>query len=260
MKNRILHQVSHGQNMKDRFSQQAKTYRETRPTYPETLFEEVFRDVESYGLAWDAGTGNGQVATRLSRVFREVFASDISEAQLAHAKRIEGITYACRPAEDSGLEAGSVDLVTVAQAIHWFDIDRFLAEVDRVTRHAGVCAVWGYALPETQGRIDKEITWLYRDVLGSYWDPERALVDNHYTSIPPPFGTWKTTDISMHHTWSLDRLQGYFASWSAYRRYLQAGHRDPLPNLMQQIRKHLRGDQQIDLKQRIFLKIAKKPS
>src|SRR5215204_4418200 len=106
---------------KDLFSARAALYSKYRPQYPRPLFDWVTSLVEQHRLAWDCGTGNGQAATSLAAYFDNVVATDASESQIAEAAQHPGVEYRVATAYESGLAARSVDLVTVAQAIHWFN-------------------------------------------------------------------------------------------------------------------------------------------
>src|SRR5205823_14795537 len=118
----------------------AGEYRRFRPTYPPRLFEVLADWSPALRLAWDCGTGNGQAALALAEWFERVIATDRSPEQIAQATPHPGIDYRVAPAEDSGLADSSVDLVTVAQAVHWFDLHRFYAEVRRVARPRALIA------------------------------------------------------------------------------------------------------------------------
>ena len=172
--------------MKDRFSDQSKLYSTFRPTYPQALYDFIFSHVDRYDLAWDAGTGNGQAARDLAKRFNHVEATDISPRQLENAAPSERITYSMA-GEVTTLQSKSVDLVTVAQAIHWFDCDKFYQEVRRVAKPNALLAVWGYGLLRIHPDIDAKIDHFYIAVVGPYWDKQRKLIDEHYQTISFPF-------------------------------------------------------------------------
>src|SRR5690606_23864417 len=106
----------------------------------------IFRHLKEKDRAWDCGTGNGQVATFLSAYFDEVVASDISVRQLSNAPKIENVTYVKCAERLLSHPDQFFDLITVAQAIHWFDFDKFFQEVKRVGKPDSLLAVWGYGL------------------------------------------------------------------------------------------------------------------
>ncbi len=112
-------------NFEDHLSQQAHDYARHRPHYPRELFTYLATIAPSHRLAWDCGTGNGQAARALAEHFNRVVATDASSDQLAQAIRHGRIEYRIERAEDVSLEASSVDLVTVAIAVHWFDLAPF---------------------------------------------------------------------------------------------------------------------------------------
>src|ERR1043165_5287441 len=123
---------------KDHFSTQSQDYARYRPDYPPSLFQWLASLTSAHALAWDVGTGSGQAALALADHYRRVVATDAAEAQLRHAVAHERVTYKGMPAENTDLGNASVDLVTVAQALHWFDFDRFYREVQRVLRPGGL--------------------------------------------------------------------------------------------------------------------------
>ena len=131
---------------KDLFSTQAAMYAKYRPAYPPALFEYILQFVSSHETAWDCATGNGQAALELAQHFRRVEATDISEAQILHAVKHPSINYSVSSAEHTDFPHRTFDLVTVAQAYHWFDFSAFEMEVKRVLKRSGVVAVWGYSL------------------------------------------------------------------------------------------------------------------
>ena len=116
----------------DNFSTQPKEYSFSRPTYPESFFEFLSTVTPQKTLAWDCATGNGQAAIGLCKYFKKVIASDASKNQILHGFQRQNIDYKLFPAEYAELDNDSVDIVTVAQALHWFDFDKFYYNVKRV--------------------------------------------------------------------------------------------------------------------------------
>jgi len=217
---------------KDLFSKQADAYSAYRPLYPPELYAWlVLQTPRPHHLAWDVGTGNGQVAAVLAQHFERVLATDLSAAQLAKALQVPNITYRQALAKASGLDDSSTDLVCVAQAMHWFDLDLFYPEVDRVLRPGGLFAAWGYKIPESETNpgFTSAFFHCYKNILGPYWDPERRLVEESYASMPFPYEKMATPDFSMRATWTAKDAAGYIASWSALQNYRAALQEDPLP-------------------------------
>lgn len=213
--------------------------------------------MKSFDQAWDTGTGNGQVAARLADPFHAVYATDISEAQLALAVKKPNITYRKQKAEYSGLPAASVDLITCAQAMHWFDIPAFFREAERVLKPGGVFAVWGYGLLSTSRDIDPLIQHFYADTLDAFWDPERRYIEEEFASVDFPFGNKHNKDFHMEFTWDIDRLRGYFNSWSAVQQYIRETGNNPVDPLMASIREKW-SQEILPVTQRIFLKVSMK--
>ncbi|HEX7916295.1 class I SAM-dependent methyltransferase [Rudaea sp.] len=215
---------------KDHFSGHADLYREARPTYPDALFDWLAAQAPDRALAWDCGCGNGQASVALARHFARVVATDPSANQIDDAELHTNIDYRVEPAERSSLADASASLVTVAQALHWFDHDAFYAEVRRVLKPGGLFAAWAYAACGTGDEaIDRVIEHLYGDALtGPYWPPERAHVDAGYSTIPFPFETIPAPEFPMIVRWSVDQLLAYLRSWSATQRYIKANGEDPV--------------------------------
>ncbi len=213
---------------KDYFSAQSDEYARRRPGYPEALFSYLASLPAERERAWDCGTGNGQAALGLAPYFDEVVATDPSASQLRNAFQHRKITYMQARAEDSGLASASVDLVTVAQAVHWFDLDRFFTEVQRVLKPRGVCAIWCYTLCRITPDVDAVVDDFYFNIVGPYWPRERALVDDGYASLSFPFKELQSPDFSIELVWSLSDLFGYLGTWSPVQRYIEANGTDPL--------------------------------
>jgi SAM-dependent methyltransferase len=215
----------------DHFSAVAAQYAAHRPDYPRALFDWLADAAPSTRAAWDCGTGSGQAAVGLARRFESVFATDASAEQVARARRHRRVAYRAAPAESSGLPAGSVDCVTVAQALHWFDRERFWAEARRVLVPGGVLAAWCYLLFRVDAAVDAVVGRFYGDVVGPYWPPERALVEKGYATIAFPFEELPAPRFRMVKRWTLSQLEGYLTTWSAVRGYVAARGEDPLAAL-----------------------------
>jgi SAM-dependent methyltransferase len=216
---------------KDHFSGHADRYGAFRPTYPSELFSYLASLSPAHDLAWDCATGNGQAAIALSAFFDRVVATDASHRQVDQAPPNERIEYLVATAERTPLQVASVDLVTVAQALHWFDLPSFYAEVKRVTRPEGILAVWCYELHEISPEVDVVIRRLYSDILGDDWPPEMRLVEEGYRTIPFPFDEIDPPRFSMVARWNLDRLLGYLGTWSAVVRHRDRCGSNPLDQI-----------------------------
>lgn len=214
----------------DHFSSLASRYAEFRPTYPPALFAWLADIVPARDLAWDCACGSGQASIGLTQHFARVIATDASEAQITAAKPHNLIEYRVALAQCSGLAAQSVDLITVAQAVHWFDLDAFYAEVRRVLTPSGILAVWTYSLPVTEdSAVQACIRAFYEDIVGPYWPPEHAHLRAHYRTLPFPFvGEIAAPDFHTSILWTLDQLRGFFYSWSATKSFIKAKGFDPV--------------------------------
>ena len=213
---------------KDLFSEQADRYAQFRPSYPADLFRCLASLVQERKFAWDCGCGNGQAAVELADHFERVIATDSSEKQLENSLRHPSVVYRQTSAEDSGLEAKSVDLIVAAQSFHWFEWDRFYKEVKRVSKAGGVLALWCYGLARISPEVDVVVLRFYRDILGSYWGKERRLVEEGYRNVPFPFQEIKPPRFEMMAQWSLDQLVGYLGTWSALQAFIKENSTNPL--------------------------------
>ena len=221
----------------DHFSGVAERYAASRPDYPSRLFAYLARMASGRRRAWDCATGNGQAARALARHFEEVIATDASARQLSVARRHRRVRYEVARAEDSGLEAESFDCVTVAQSLHWFDISAFWSEVRRVLVQGGVLAVWCYDLLRTDPGVDAVLDHLYRDVVGPYWPPERAVVEHGYRTLDFPFAEEIPPAFRMEKRWKLEALVEYLGTWSATQRYMEARGEDPIAHVHDELRR-----------------------
>jgi SAM-dependent methyltransferase len=213
-------------NFRDHFSGHAAGYAQGRPTYPDALFEWLAAQCARRALAWDAGCGNGQAARALAPHFAQVVGTDPSAEQVAQAAPAANLEYRVEPAEQPGFAAASVDLVTVAQALHWFELERFFAAVRRVAAPGGVLAVWTYGLSNVDAAVDAAFRHLYDDVLGPYWPPERRHVENGYAELPFPFERIAAPAFAMTRDWTLAQYQAYLRTWSAAARHRRETGRD----------------------------------
>ncbi|MHB9118623.1 MAG: class I SAM-dependent methyltransferase [Burkholderiales bacterium] len=213
---------------KDYFSGCATSYARYRPSYPVVLYDYLRALAPDGDLAWDAGAGNGQVAVELARSFDRVVATDASRQQCENAVQGPNIEYRVELAEQSSLAPASVSLVTVAQALHWFDCPLFFEEVRRVLKPGGVLAVWSYVLFRSEPEVDLVVRNLYDDVLGGCWPPERRMVEDGYRDLPFPFVEETPPDFSMEALWGFNELMGYLSTWSAVHRYRELHGVDPL--------------------------------
>jgi len=214
---------------KDHFSRVAAEYATFRPTQPAALLDWVVSLAPARDAAWDCGTGNGQVAVGLAERFARVYATDASAAQIAHAAPDGRVEYAVAPAEASGLPAESVDLVTVAQALHWFDIDAFNREAQRVLVPGGAIAVWTYQTPTVEpADLCAAFLRFARETVDAYWPPERRLVEDGYRTVAFPFDEILAPPFELRVEWTIAQLAGYLRTWSATMRYTAARGVDPV--------------------------------
>lgn len=219
----------------DHFSGVSAAYAAFRPRYPDAVFDFLAREAPAREEAWDAGTGSGQAAVGLARHFHHITATDASAAQIEQATSDPRVTYRVGPAEASGLAHAAVDLVTVAQALHWFDRPRFWAEVRRILRPRGVIAVWTYTMFEIAPQIDAIVHRFYSDVVGPFWPPERRLTEERYQTIEFPFAEFAAPAFVIEQQVTLDDVAGYIRTWSATRGFMQHHRQDPVDGLIAEL-------------------------
>jgi SAM-dependent methyltransferase len=229
-------------------AEQAAFYSRFRPTYPPRLFERVYAYAAAHGTgardcAADVACGTGQAASELAKAFTRVVALDPSPAQLANAVQAPNVAYALGTAEATGLPSASVDLLVVAEAMHWFDVPAFYAEAARVLRPRGTIAIIGYSaarVPSNPAATQAHDDLFFRD-LAPYWDARRALIDGLYAGLEPPGALFEAVqrqddaDLALAQSWPVEGLVGNAASWSGYTTFMKkegiapGSDADPLP-------------------------------
>lgn len=223
-------------NFKDHFSGHADLYRTARPRYPDALFDWIASQAGGHALCWDAGCGNGQASVALAEHFARVVATDPSAAQIRNAEARPNVDYRVEPAERTSLDAQSVDAVTVAQALHWFELPAFISEVERVAKPGAPFCAWCYASCSVDSTIDAVIAELYDRTLGAYWPPERRHVDAGYASLDLPFAPLAPPPMELRVEWDADHLLAYLSSWSAAQRYRTATGGDAIATIADRLR------------------------
>ncbi len=242
---------------KDHFSGHAASYAAFRPGYPPALFRFLADASDARRLAWDCATGNGQTAVALADYFDRVIATDASAAQIAAARAHPKVRYGVATAEDSGLDDGSVDLITVAQALHWFDLDRFFVEASRVLVPGGVLAAWSYGLCRVEPAVDALVLALYRQ-LEPYWPPERRLVDEGYRGVELPMPAIHRPRLEMTVRWDAGAMLGYLRTWSASQRCLREQGADPVAAIADRLHSAW-GAAGRDVRWPLAIKLGRKP-
>ena len=204
------------------FSVRSGEYAAARPHYPRELFQYLADLCPDTQRAWDCGTGSGQAAVGLAEEFAQVDATDVSAQQIANAVQHERVHYSVQPAEQTSFAFGSFSLVTVAQALHWFDFGRFWPEVHRVLRPGGIFAAWTYTLPILSEALDSIVAMRLLKVIKDYWAPQNRIAWDAYATIPFPFHELVPPQITMQVTWNLAQFTAYLGTWSATRRCVEA--------------------------------------
>jgi ubiquinone/menaquinone biosynthesis C-methylase UbiE len=243
--------------MKDNFSTQSDKYAKFRPTYPSEFFEFLNTNIRNKLNAWDCGTGNGQVAHELAKTFDNVFATDISQQQIDNALQADNISYSVQPAEKTNFANGLFDLIVVAQAVHWFDFNKFYAEVKRTAKNNALLCIVGYGKLEISKQIDNVLDDFYNNVIGKYWDKERKYIDEHYQTIPFPFDEIQTPKLTNTHHWGFEHLIEYLNTWSAVKHFMNKNNYNPLDKLKKDIDQFWENGQIKQVKFPILLRIGR---
>lgn len=222
-------------SFQDEFSDQAEDYARYRPAYPEALFAYLADTAPAHELAWDCATGSGQAAVALAAYFDKVIATDASQRQIEQAQVHPKVEYRVAPAEEAGPGAHDVDIVTVAQALHWFELGGFYAAVRRHLKTGGIIAVWSYNLFDCGDDIDPVIHSFYANTLGPYWPAAREQVEDGYRHLDFPFEELHPPALEMQARWNLEQVLGYLSTWSAVARYRKHTGLDPMISLRLQL-------------------------
>ena len=222
--------------MKDNFSHNSGAYAQFRPSYPNEVFVFLKSVLLGTERVWDCATGTGQVAEKLVDLFDEVQATDLSENQLKNAVSHPKITYSQQVAEEPNFPPHYFDCITVGQAVHWFDFEKFYPEVLRVLKPGGLIAVLGYgniqiADPEVQQAVSR----LYAEILPNYWDSERRYIDENYQTIPFPFREIPHPEFQIQYRWNRDQLLGYLNTWSAVKHYKDKHEINPIDLILPEL-------------------------
>lgn len=243
--------------MKDRFSGHSSEYSRFRPSYPKELIDFLVSQTKSQNLAWDCGTGNGQLAVLLSEHFKEVHATDLSTQQISNAERRSNIIYRTATAEDAEFNL-KFDLISVAQAIHWFDLNRFYDNAKRHLNKEGIIAAIGYSLLRVNPEVDKVLDHFYHDLIHSYWDFDRKQVEEHYRNLPFPFREIEAPEFEAVYDWPLERLLGYLNTWSAVKNYIREHNENPVEIIAKDLRKSWGDRETLSVSFPIFARVGKK--
>lgn len=215
---------------KDHFSGHAKSYAKHRPTYPNEMYDLIYQQVEHFSLALDCGTGNGQVAVELAKKFNKVIATDASANQIANAIAHPKVEYRVRSSEKSELPDNSIDLLTVGQAIHWFDFALFFKEAERIIKPNGIFACWTYKYLTINDELEPVLQQFFK-LIDEYWPPERDHVMAEYKTIPFPnhFQPLDFPFLYIERPMTADEALNYLRTWSSVKNYkLQHNNEDPI--------------------------------
>lgn len=241
----------------DRFSGHATDYARYRIDYPGELYDYILTNVPGRQAAWDCATGNGQAAVALANYFEQIEATDLSQRQLDNAVKRPNITYQVATAEAAPFADETFDLVTVGQALHWFDVPAFHTEAKRVLKPKGLIAEWGYGLNEVNAPIDALVRFIYSEVVGPFWDPQRRHIENQYANLPFDFAEVKHTQVTARREWLVEWYMNYLRTWSAVQAFRKQHGYDPIDQFDSDFRR-LWGPGPREVRFPIFLRVGRK--
>lgn len=251
--------------MKDNFENQASfsiqsdRYARYRPSYPPELFAYLASVSATQERALDCATGNGQAAIAIADYFAEVVAVDASPEQIQQAIAHPRVRYAVSAAETLDFPARSFDLITVAQALHWFDLPAFYRRVRYLAKPQGAIAVWAYGLPSISPSADAIIQKFLLDPIDPYWGPGNRLIFDRYRSLDFPFVELSPPAFAINVQWTLDQLLGYFGTWSALKRYKASERADPMPALKTELERVWGANQPKTATMDLYLRVGRLP-
>ncbi len=243
--------------MKDNFSIQSNQYAKYRPGYPEEFYDYINSLVPNKESAWDCGTGNGQIAFELAKTFKQVFATDISQAQLDNALVVNNIHYSLQPAEETNFTKNQFDLIIVGQAIHWFDFTKFYSEVQRTAKENALFCVVGYGGVHVSEEINNRKKEFYKNVVGPYWDKERKYIDEDYRTIPFPFKEIDAPAFENRLRWNLDHFIGYINTWSAVKHFIKEKGFNPVEELRKDLEEIWKDNENKDVRFPLLLRVGR---
>ena len=221
---------------KNPFFYLADQYYRHRPTYPQNWYHFLSELCDEHELAFDCATGNGQAALGLADYFDRIVATDVSKEQIANAFHMPNVEYRVSPGEVIDLPDNSVDLVTVAQGIHWLNMEKFYLEAKRVMKPGAKIAVWCYNMTEISEALDSLIANFAFETLKPYWPDEVKYVFNNYSDIPFPFTEMKDRGFYIKREWSFDELLNYLNTWSAIGKFWKNEGADPVKEIAPSLR------------------------
>lgn len=222
---------------KNPFQSGGANYAAYRPIYPDTLAQSLTALVASHQLALDVGCGNGQLTTLLSPYFQQVIGTDPSKSQLQQAPVRDNVRYFQQFAEHTELPDHAVDLVVVAQAAHWFDLERFYAEVERISKPHAVLALISYGVPYIDGAINSAFQQGYWQTVHEFWPAERAAVENAYSELYFPFEEMAFPNLSIEKSFLLEDFVYYIKTWSSYKNALKLGKEDVFESFFEKLKR-----------------------
>ena len=205
------------------FSQASHVYAQARPRYPRDLYNWMLAHTSGRDAVWDCATGSGQAAVDLAPHFARVEATDISAEQVGEGMQQANIHYSIQSAEETSFLDQTFDLVTVAQALHWFDYTMFWPEVLRVAKLNALFCAWGYAWFTCDSEVDTGFVQPFLRLVEPYWAMNNRILWDGFNDedIAFPFKRITPPRLAIQTAWTIAQLIEYMQTWSAYKHALK---------------------------------------
>jgi len=241
-----------GSTAPNAFRKQAETFAKYGSKYPTELFEFLSKQTDGHDLALDFATGNGQAAKHLAKFYKKVIATDPSPEQIKFAFPVPNVDYHCSSAElrdeqlvEYGINDASVDLITVASSVHYFDMAKFNPLVKRLLKNDGVYAVWCLGDITYDNTALTEIVRRYEASLWEFAPAHLHLWKNHYKDLPFPFDEITSfpnglqadgSAFEIAEEWTMDQYFGWMAWWGITQRAIEKYGVNPLDKIRNDVR------------------------
>lgn len=218
-----------------KFGHAAEEFQRYRPDYPAALYDHILAQVseQSRGCAMDLGAGTGRVTAHLLPYFREVISVEPDRGMAA--KIVERFPQAMvreATVEDHVQPAESVDLITIANALHWMEADRVFANTRVWLRPGGILAVCDLPLPKATATIEALTLAELRGPWKPHRDPRlrrdliwqdqvrgapgfKIIEETRFTHVIPMtpqdyVGFWRSTSYGSAYARTLDDPENYW--------------------------------------------------
>ncbi|KAL4426897.1 hypothetical protein ABPG74_008821 [Tetrahymena malaccensis] len=231
---------------------QGQNYDKYRPKYPSKFFDLILKDLNSKESYLDVGCGTGQMLFKLNSHFKIAVGTDLSEKQVSVAtekisnnQNYMNVKVIQSDANNliSSLQKNSLplnyDLVTVGQALHWFEVEKFLQltqskilNQNQNSRLAVAAYYWdGFDIDINNEQLSgKQIHEQYYNSIKNYYDFDRDNLYSNYKHYPFNKYFEQTSEDSFieKDIFQLDDLVRYMKTSSAYNTLVEQNSKNPI--------------------------------